>query len=767
MANKNIKENSINKSRKILIVEDSEALSHLVRKRLAREGFSFEHVSTGKEAIKWAEKNEEPILLIDYRLTDMNADKVIEELQKKNIDVNFLIMTGEGDARVAVEMLKLGARDYLFKDENLLELIPLVIKNIFREIDDKLRLKSMEDELKKSNEEYKMLIENANEGIVVVQDKIIKFINSKCIKDTGYSYEEMINRPFSDFIDPKDKDYVLDRFKKRIRGNKIESISRFRILGKNKNVIWVENNAVLIDWDRGKGVLNFFTNITKEKEHDEKINEKEKQYRNLFELSNDAIFIHDKTGKILDVNKKACRMVKFNKDDLLNIKVQDLHVKENIGESKQSIKELIKKNNIKFNSKLQRKDGAQIFVEISANIVDKEKGIIQGIAREITDRIKAENTLKESENKYRSLFNENRDANTITDLDGYIKEYNDAFKKMTGYSDKELKQKTIKDITLPKWQKLENKIIKEQVLKRGYSDVYEKEYLKKDGSIVPVELRVYLLKNIKGEPIGFHGFVRDIQSKKNFEKELEKLNEELEKRVERRTYALEEANKDLESFAYSVSHDLRVPLRHIKGFSDLLSKEILSSANDRAQRYISLISRSIEDMNKLIDDLLLFSRTGRSKLTYNKIKFNNIINEAKAFFEEDIRKKNIIFEADDMPKINCDPLLLKQVMINLISNAVKYTKSKRNPKIKISYENEDKKNDHIVSVKDNGVGFDNNMNEKIFGVFQRAHDNDDQDGTGIGLAIVKRIINKHGGKVWASGSLSKGTEFFFSLPKKN
>lgn len=222
------------------------------------------------------------------------------------------------------------------------------------------------------------------------------------------------------------------------------------------------------------------------------------------------------------------------------------------------------------------------------------------------------------------------------------------------------------------------------------------------------------------------------------------------------------ANKELDAFAYSVSHDLRAPLRHINGFTKLLRNKVANNIDEKSNAYFDNIVSSSEQMNVLIDDLLLFSRMGREEVKKRNVNMKTIINEAIQILSLDIENKNISIVVDDMPNAYVDTSLLAQVWTNLISNAIKFSSKAKTPKIHIGVNNDDENT--IYFIADNGVGFNQKYAEKMFGVFQRLHSVNEFPGTGIGLANIKRIIMKHGGKVWAEGALNKGATLYFSLP---
>ena len=248
--------------------------------------------------------------------------------------------------------------------------------------------------------------------------------------------------------------------------------------------------------------------------------------------------------------------------------------------------------------------------------------------------------------------------------------------------------------------------------------------------------------------------------------QIKRANVELEQRVIDRTAQLEAANKELEAFAYSVSHDLRAPLRHIDGFVELLQKNMGISLDEKNRHYLDTIADSAKKMGILIDDLLSFSRMSRSEMVNTRVDLTELANEVVEELKPETENRKIQWLIGTLPQVRADRAMLRGVLVNLISNAIKFTRPRSHARIEIGVAQESP-TEITIFIRDNGVGFDMNYADKLFGVFQRLHRTEDFEGTGIGLANVRRIINRHGGRTWAEGEIDSGATFYFSLPQSS
>ena len=374
-----------------------------------------------------------------------------------------------------------------------------------------------------------------------------------------------------------------------------------------------------------------------------------------------------------------------------------------------------------------------------------------------------------------SIVESSDDAIISKSLEGIITSWNKGSENMFGYTANEAVGQPI-TILIPEAFLDDEKIILEKIRNNVTFEHFETGRIKKNGDQFFVSLTVSPLKNREGTIIGVSKIARDISARKKAEAENKELSFQINEK-EKRTLELIiankelasqkgkiiDANKELEAFSYSVSHDLRAPLRAINGYTKMLKSHFTTQLDPEANRLMNNILHNATKMGLLIDDLLTFSRVGRRELVKSTIPMQEIVREICRELKIEQVHRNITFHVSELKPALADGMAIKQVWYNLISNAIKYTNKKEEAVIEIG--SEETGNEIAYFIKDNGAGFDMRYANKLFGVFQRLHSEEEFEGTGVGLALVHRIISKHGGRIWARAIVNEGATFHFTLHK--
>jgi PAS domain S-box-containing protein len=345
-----------------------------------------------------------------------------------------------------------------------------------------------------------------------------------------------------------------------------------------------------------------------------------------------------------------------------------------------------------------------------------------------------------------------------------ITRFNKAFETITGKTEKDVMGKSLEILFPPEEIESSMKLIR-KTLEGERMEVVEINILHINGFVRTLLWNSANIFDKEGKNIVAtiaQGY--DITERKKALEEIKKLNQELEQRVIERTSQLEKANKELESFSYSVSHDLRAPLRHIDVYIELLKKKIIEIADDYVKSYMNIISIESKKLSCLIDELLEYSKTGRTKLIPKEVDLNELVKEVMTELTPQMENRKINWQIDQLPKIQADYNLIKLVYQNLIGNSIKFTGHKEVAVISLTAKEEEGR--YILTVKDNGAGFDMAFSERLFGVFQRLHRQNEFEGIGIGLANVRKIVQMHNGDIWAEAKVNEGAEFNFTIPKE-
>lgn len=515
----------------------------------------------------------------------------------------------------------------------------------------------------------------------------------------------------------------------------------------------------------------------------------EMRTRDILQTAMDGFWMVDLKGKFIEVNEVACKMVGYTREEILKLGIFDLEIVETAEQTQKHIQKVFEIGENRFETKHRCKNGQIIDVELSVKFQPVQNLIVVFI-RDITERKQAEEKIRESEAKFRAYIERAPVAVFVTNLEGQFLEINPAMTSLLDYDVATLKKMSIQNIVSEDDRDAIQRAL-ENLRQSGYAEG-EFQLKRIDGTSVWVLLNINLIggstalgycRNIterkRAEEVlaknkvslqealevsnrARQSLLSVLEDQRAAEREIQKLNAELEQRVLQRTAQLEEVNRELESFSYSVSHDLRAPLRHISGFADMLANDTHDQLSEKAQHYLRTINDSARKMGILIDDLLNFSRTGRTEMRKTSLNMNQVVKDAIKQVEISTADRIIEWEIAILPTAHGDYNLLLLVWINLVDNAIKYTRKRGKAIIQIDCHKENE--EYIFSICDNGAGFDMKYAQKLFGVFQRLHSSTEFEGTGIGLANVRRIILRHGGRTWAEAEPDKGATFYFTLP---
>jgi PAS domain S-box-containing protein len=504
---------------------------------------------------------------------------------------------------------------------------------------------------------------------------------------------------------------------------------------------------------------------------EEALRASEKQIKQLIDLSPIAMVVSSGLEEHVEsVNDKFIELFGYTIEDIPDaahwwpLAYPDENYREKIKAQWQArIKQVIgDKNEIKpMEATVVCKDGSRRYVEFRLSSVG-QRHLTTFV--DLTERRQAEQALHESEERFRSFVEKANDIVYTVSPDGVFTYVSPNWKEILGHEVSEVEGKPFELFVHPDDFAVCRAILQKAFVSGEKQSGFEYRVKHRDGGWQWHTSNASVIRDTAGGITAFLGIARNITERKRAEEEIRKLNQELEQRVVDRTAQLQSANKELEAFAYSVSHDLRAPLRHIDGFVGLLQNRMKSSLDDQSRHYMETIADSANKMGILIDDLLSFSRMGRNEMSKSQVDLEKLVQDVIQELRPESEGRDIQWKISPLPMVVCDRAMLRVIWVNLISNALKFTRPREVAQIEIGCERSDKI-EAVIFIRDNGVGFDMQYADKLFGVFQRLHRQEDFEGTGIGLANVHRIISRHGGRIWAEGKIDQGATFYFSLPQ--
>lgn len=698
----------VNNSRLILIVEDSAIQAEMLRRILAKEGYRVGIARDGAEGLKMAQEEQPALIISDINMPVMDGYEMCRKIKHDDAikDIPVVLLTQLYETQEIIMGLGAGADSYFSKPYDEEYLIAKV----------------------------KVIIENP-----------IRFINDPNRKSVGFEYDGKFYE---------------------VQSGRTQSLSFLLSTYENAIIKNIELNKTQAQLKALNEQLD-----EKVKEKTAELRKSEEKFRGLTESTSDWVWEVNESGTYTYASPKVKELLGYEPQEIIGKSPFDLMPQEEATKVSEEFGAIINAGRpfIRLENTNLHKDGHLVVLETSGvPIVDAEGRLrgYRGIDRDITGRKQAEEALRASEKNYRNLVDNAAVGVYKSNLKGDILFVNKALARIYEF---ESPEEMMSAGSLARYKDPEDRErLLEGLIKNNRVDNFEADAVTKTGKVK------HVLFNATLDGDFLSGMVLDITERNKLDELIKEYSTSLEEEVKSRTLQLETANKDLESFSYSVSHDLKAPLRAIDGFSGIILEDYRDRLDDEGKRLLNVVRDNARKMGRLIDDILAFSRTGRKEFEIVKVDMEGLVSEVIDEIKADAADRNIRFEIKALPPVMGDRAALRQVFVNLIANAVKFTRTIETAVIEIGCIRQAPGTRHeaigtgdevVYYVKDNGVGFDMQYSDKLFGVFSRLHSEDDFEGTGIGLAIVKRIIEKHGGRVHAEGKVGEGAVFYFTLIK--
>lgn len=592
-------------------------------------------------------------------------------------------------------------------------------------------------ETKKASQYARSLIESSLDPLVTISPEgKITDVNEATIQITGVPRKTLIGSDFTSYF--TDPDEARQGYQQVFKEGFVRDyqLTLRHSSGALTDVLY---NASVYKDDKGNvlGVFAAARDITARKKIELQLHETSAYARSLIESSLDPLVTISPDGKITDVNGATEEITGVTREWLIGTDFSIYFTEPR--RAREGYRKILKEGSVRdYPLAIRHASGRITDVLYNASVYKDEVGKVRGIfaaARDVTE-------TKQASRYSRSLIEASLDPLVTISPQGTITDVNAAMVKITGFPREKLIGTNFSDyFTSPK----EAREGYEKMFKQGSVTDYPLTLRSEDGKLTDVLYNASVYKDEKDNVLGAFATARDYTS------------------VKQSTEQVEATNRELEAFSYSVSHDLRAPLRAIDGFAKVLSEEYKEKLDDEGKRIVSIIEENAVQMGKLIDDLLAFSRLGRQELKKEYVAMGTLADGVFKELTRTLPEGSIEYKTQALPDSRVDSAMIRLVWQNLLSNAIKFTGKKKHPVIEVGSTTDG--NMITYFVKDNGAGYDMKYNDKLFNVFQRLHDPGDFEGTGVGLANVKRIIERHGGKVWSEGKVDEGATFFFSLPK--
>jgi PAS domain S-box-containing protein len=752
---------------KILLIEDDEVDAWMIQRHLRNVSLKEESGSGAMFDLIWRNslssglqfltQEDVDAVLLDLNLSDSIGLETFSQIHKNFAKIPILILTGLCDRELATRAVREGAQDYLIKGQLDGRLLDRCIRY-------SIERNRAQEALSESEKKYRLLINNAKESIIVAQDGLLKFVNPMTLELLeGYSERELIDRPFPEFIHPDDRSMVVENYRRRLAKDAALPRYAFRVVTRAGIVKWVEIHAALIEWQGKPASLNFLTDITERKRAESEREEAHSrllkiarrvpglvyQYRLRPDGSSCIPFASDAIHEIFRVSPDEVR--EDASKAFANIHPDDYSgVVASLQASAQELSPWQYEFRVKF-------DDGTIRTLYANTLPEREEDgsvLWHGFITDITERKRAEEALAFTYIILRTQQELSIDGILVVDENGKILSYNPRFVDMwripadiiESQSDELALQSVMDKLASP-----EDFMQKVKHLYEFQDEISSDEVTLKDGRLFDRYSAPML--GASGKYYGRVWYFRDITERKQAEKVRERLLTELESK-----------NTEMERFIYTVSHDLRSPLVTINGFVGFLESDLAKGSSERVKVDLKMISSAINKMERLLKDTLELSRVGRVANPPKLVPFAEIVQEALDQVHEKIVAKGVRVTIHPyLPSVNVDRMRIVEVLTNLMENSIKYIGDQPHPSIEVGHRLDGEET--VFFVKDNGMGIDPGQHDKIFGLFYKVDKK--SEGSGAGLAIIKRIIEVHGGRIWIESALGKGCTVCFTLASPN
>ncbi len=755
---------------RVLLVEGSKNDETPLLRELRGAGYEplFEKVHTPEgmeraltEAAARGEAFE--VVISDYRMPRFGAAKALTLLTELGHDVPLIVVCDEGDEKDAVALMRAGARDCVVRGR-----AARLGQAVERELTEAAVRRERErtaEALKQSEERFRLLADEVVEGIVLSEEGRIFDANRSFTRMYGYELEEVIGMNAVGLVPPELREMVA-RWISAWDAEPYES----KGLKKDGTVFPIEVRPRRMPYEGRQVRVTSVLDLTERKLQEEALRASEEEYRAIFELAGVGKAQSDPhTGRLVRVNAKFCEITGYSPEELLGMTFLEITHPDDRGQDLDRFRRMVRgEGDYSVEKRYIRKDGRVAWVSVNATVVRDEGGrpvrtasTIQDITerkraekdlRRLQDAERASNeeALREAQERFRSAFDNAPIGVAIVDLGGRFLQVNRSLCEILGYQEEQLLATTFQEITHPDDVEASMEHVRRVMEDEVGSYSLEKRYVAADGRPVWVSLSVSLVRDADGDPLYFVDQIQDITERKLAEKELARRAEELA-----------HANAELEQFSYSVSHDLRAPLRSIDGFSQILLEDYADRLDEEGRAYLGRVRAASQHMGHLMDDLLDLSRVSRRPLRSGRVGLSALAREIIEELRRSQPDREARFVVEDGLEVEGDPRLLAVALENLLGNAWKFTS--KNATAKIEFGSTSQNGRRLYYVRDDGAGFDQAYADKLFAAFQRLHKDEDFEGTGIGLATVQRVIHRHGGRLWAEGEVGKGATFYFTL----